>query len=519
MELSAAVLASALDGIVMIDGTGRIIEFNPAAETTFGYARSEALGRELAELLIPERFRDLHRRGLANAVAGNRGRVLDQRLELVALRRDGGEFPVELTVTRSGDDPPVFTGFLRDVSERVRMAGERAQLREELEEAQRLESLGQLAGGIAHEFNNLLAIILAYAELLRDGLPEGQQKDEAEEITAAALRAGRLTRQLLMSADRHVAPRETVDLNATIRGAVDACGAAAGDGVEVDAELDVACGAVEVGAGQLEEAVIELVGNAREAMPDGGRILIRTSVVRPGDAKWADGLSHAPHALVEVADTGIGMPPEIAAHAADPFFTTKPKSSGTGLGLTTARAIARGAHGELRMETEHHSGTTVRLYIPEADPERASAASDGPAPSVAEPSTAEGGGERILLVEDNPGVRAVAERILTGHGYEVVALDGPEAALAFADDHAGAPPDLLLTDVVMPGISGLELGKLLGNRFPGLGILFMSGYAHDVILDEEVGGHRARLVTKPFTVESLLAEVAAALRERRHLAG
>jgi PAS domain S-box-containing protein len=609
--VQTAVVDAALDCVIVINGDGRIVEWNTAAEVAFGYERVEALGKELAGLIIPVEHRDAHRKALAS-FGPRESRILGRRVEMTALRRDGTEFPVELAITRVPGERPLFAGYLRDITDRkhsdeaLRAAesrwralveqmpavtylalfdeaasmvyvspqierltghpleawtsdpgfwlscvhpedGQRAEretrarfaekrgfsctyrLRradgewiwieeqstilydaegeprhlqgvmidvtqqrrrdEELREGQRLESIGQLAGGVAHDFNNLLGIIQGYAELLEPDVPETSRADVLE-IRRAASSAADLTRQLLLFGRREAAEAQVVDVNGVIGNLREMLRRTLGEHVEFTVDLSEESSAVLIPAGQLEQILVNLTVNSRDAMPGGGSMTLTT---RPAGER----------VVLRVADNGTGMSDEVAARAFDPFFTTKEKGRGTGLGLATVYGIVQGAGGRVHLDTMLGEGTTVEVELPLADAEPA------PAPAPPPPVPA-GKGETVLLVEDEQSVRELTGRILAENGYEVIhASDGYRARTA--SDGFEGQIDLLLSDVVMPGMSGREVAEELRRLRPGLKVLYMSGHAGDVLDHHGFQGEEMRLLAKPFDSDGLLSSVRAAL--------
>ena len=389
----------------------------------------------------------------------------------------------------------------------------RAHLEAQLHQAQRLESIGQLAGGIAHDFNNLLAGIMNYAELVAAGLEgiEGRHgpspevalvQADAGEILTVARRAADLVRQLLIFSRREVTSPVVLDLNDVVLDMEKLLVRTIGEDVDLQSSLRDGLPRTRIDRGQLEQVLMNLVVNARDAMPDGGRLTLMTSEFH-ADASYAAAHAVSPGLYVRltVSDTGHGMPIEVAQRAFEPFFTTKGRDKGTGLGLATVYGIVTQAGGDVSIYSEQGLGTTVRVNLPATTD--AVAVGEG-APAV----PAEGRGEVILLVEDEEMVREPARRLLAQRGYRVLVAGSADEALEVA---AGAEHlDLLLTDVVMPGLSGKELAELLAERRPGLPVLYMSGYSQDVIAHQGVLEEGVALVEKPFVAHDLLE----AVRER-----
>ncbi|MBL8779270.1 MAG: PAS domain S-box protein [Acidimicrobiales bacterium] len=522
-------LDAAPDAIVAVDEDGTIQLVNRQAEALFGYGREELLGGSL-ELLIPERVKGVHPGHRQAYFAHPVTRPMGAGLELSARRRDGTEFPVDISLSSvTTEEGRLVTAAVRDVTDRQRAQVEqaeledrlrraeveeaRAQMEAQLQQSQRLESIGQLAGGIAHDFNNLLAGIMNYSELVLAGVSAARdrhgdaQLDEVaadtREIMAVAGRAADLVRQLLIFSRREVTKPVVLDLNAVVTEMEKLLARTIGEDIHLQTSLRPGLAHTTVDKAQFEQVLMNLAVNARDAMPDGGRLTLMTSEFE-ADEDYASthGIAPGPYVRLTVSDTGTGMPPDVAERAFEPFFTTKSRDRGSGLGLATVYGIVTQAGGDLTLYSEVGLGTTVRVNLP-ATVDRAEPGdheSAGPPP---------GGGETVLLVEDEAMVREPARRMLVQRGYTVLAAADAAEALELAEGHHGTI-DLLLTDVVMPGLSGKALAELLVEQRPDLQVLFMSGYSHDVIAHQGVLEEGVMLVEKPFVAEVLLA----AIRER-----
>jgi two-component system cell cycle sensor histidine kinase/response regulator CckA len=411
------------------------------------------------------------------------------------IRRHDGSFLHVLDrghIVRDGHGAAVrLVGAVMDVTERT-------QLEEQLRQAQKMEALGRLAAGVAHDFNNLLTVITGYSDFLLSGRqPDDPVRRDVEEIRLAADRASLLTQQLLAFGRKQARHPQVLDLNAPVREVSTMLARLIDERVALEMRLAPDAGAVLADAGQLQQVVINLALNARDAMPAGGTLSLRTreARVREGDAREL-GVPPGRYAVLEVTDTGIGMSRDVQERIFEPFFTTKQIGRGTGLGLATVHGIVEQTGGHLRVMSQEGRGTTLEVYLPRVGtvpPEVA-----GPAAPPAAAGTA-----TVLLVEDEDALRAVAVRMLSRSGYRVLAAadSGEALRLARAD---GEPIDILVTDVVMPGISGPELAKRIEAARPGMKVLFMSGYSGDALgtLEDGVG-----FIQKPFSMESLAARV------------
>jgi PAS domain S-box-containing protein len=495
-------LEFAPDAIVGIGPSGKIVLINQQAESLFGYNRDELIG-ELVEVLVPERFSKVHPNHRVGYFKEPRTRSMGVGVELYAVRKDGTEFPVEISLSSiETEDGILATAAVRDISERAESERERA-LQEQLDQARRLESVGQLAGGIAHDFNNILGVIMNYAEFVGDELEEDSQaRQDVAEIRRAAERAAALTRQLLIFSRREVVQPELLDLRKVVADLENLLHRALGERVALETHFSEDLMAIEADPGQIEQVLVNLSVNARDAMPDGGRLLIEVDNTELDDeyAYMHPDTEPGAYVRLKVSDTGIGMDEETIQRAFEPFFTTKGKGEGTGLGLATVYGIVTGAGGRIDIYSEPGMGTTIKVHLPA----RSAVPSEGKANAKERPV---GRGEVVLVVEDEPDVRRMAERILTKGGYSVIDTSGGEEALDIcgkADQHI----DLLLTDVIMPGMLGTELVEQIKALRPHLGVIFMSGYSHAVLAPEALAKQNGTaFIEKPFNATELLQAV------------
>jgi PAS domain S-box-containing protein len=515
-------LDAAPDAVVVVDGDGVIRRVNRQTEALFGYAREDLVGQQV-EMLVPDTVKAAHPRLRTTYAASPLTRPMGQGMELAARRRDGSTFPAEISLSAvNGADGVLVSAAIRDVT--TRKAAERAQadLRAQLDQSQRqrLESLGHLAGGVAHDFNNLLGVILNYTgfvgEAIADSMATGGQPlhtevlDDIEEVQRAAERAARLTHQLLAFARREVTRPRVLDLNAVVDDINRLLARTLGEHVELRTRPSRRLWSIHADSGQLEQVLMNLAVNARDAMPTGGQLTISTENVVVGEGGGvADGptLPSGRWVRLRVTDTGGGMPPEVVAQAFEPFFTTK--QEGTGLGLSTVFGIVEQSGGRVTIDSTPGAGTVISTYFPAVS---ALAVAEG---EEAVPGSGTNLGETILLCEDEPAVRELTRRVLTRNGYHVLTTPNGDDALAILRSHDGRI-DLLLTDVVMPRMLGKELVRRAQEIKPDIHVLYMSGYARAVITPEDTLDPNLALIEKPFTERSLLAKVRDVLEGKQH---
>jgi PAS domain S-box-containing protein len=495
-------LEFAPDAIIGIGRDGRVVLANAQAEVVFGYTREELLGQPV-ELLIPERFLAAHPHHRDGYFGDPRTRRMGAGLELFGRRKDGSEFPVEISLSGvETEDGLMAAAAIRDVSERVNAgAGKEGQLNQ----LRRVESVGQLAGGIAHDFNNILGVILNYTDFVAEELGEGSPiLDDVAEIKRAAERAAALTRQLLIFSRREGARPEALDLNLVVAELEGQLRRTVGERVALETRFAPELASVKADPGQVEQVLVSLAVNARDAMPMGGRLLIETENVEL-DGLFGE-LPAGAYVRLTVSDTGSGMTPEVAARAFEPFFSTKAKSEGAGLGLATVHGIVVEAGGNIGLSSDPGVGTTVKVHLP-ASSSPTSQSSSPAASAAGQP----GRGETVLVVDDEESVRRVTERILVRAGYDVmIAATGGLALEAVGSD--AQPIDLLLTDVVMPEMRGPQLVERATRIRPALRVLYMSGYIHQAVTQLGIEHPEELLfVEKPFTADQLLARVRQAL--------
>ncbi len=601
-----AILEVAPDAIVTIDHEGKIAEWNPAAEKLFGYRRADVLGKDLGESIIPARWQEQHRAGLKHlltAGAGS-GAIVGRRVELKAKRADGGEFPIEMAVTRiATEGQPLFAGFLRDITERQRAemelqrlaafprwnpnpvfefsadgaltyfndaaqalalalgrdhpstivpsdapeivrecltkgqpkirfetmpagrtvawsfvpvassqvvhgyardATERPTQEAQLWQAQKMESIGQLAAGVAHDFNNLLSVVQGYSTLLMEDQELKPETAEAlREISSATERATHLTRQLLTFSRKQVIQMQPLDLHEVINNASKSVRHAIGESIALQFNYSPGLPAVEADAGMMEQVILNLATNAKEAMPQGGQLTIGTTAFDVDDTC----LRNNPEArlgrfvCLSVTDTGTGMDEATRARIFEPFFTTKSAGKGAGLGLATVYGIIKQHHGWTEAHSQVGHGTTFKIFLPVSSKTPPLTTPEASRPMV------RGGTETILLVEDEPAVLTMAKGILQRLGYRVIAAPSGDEAMPVWREQA-EKVDLLLTDMVMPGsLNGRELAERLRQDKPSLKVLYTSGYSMELIGTSLTASKDFVFLPKPYHPDTLAQTV------------
>jgi len=509
-------LEAAPDAMVCVDAGGRIAVVNAQAERLFGYGRDELIGQPV-EMLVPDEARPVHPGHRAGYVADPAPRPMGAGMQLAGRRRDGTTFPAEISLSAIDTDEGILiTAAVRDATERLESQAERERLltqaeRDKLErqlhQSQRLESLGQLAGGVAHDFNNLLGVISNYAAFagkqVARQVPAGQWQsisDDIEQVQMAAGRAAALTHQLLAFARQEVIQPRALNLNDIVAGVEQLLLRTLGEHVELITDLASDLPLVLADSGQIEQVLVNLAVNARDAMPGGGKLTIQTTSAQVGEPAAAQsGLHPGPYVMLKVSDTGCGIPRDVLDRVFEPFFSTKPKGEGTGLGLATVYGIITQAGGNVRIYSERGIGTTLTAYLPVTSAETAHAA---PAPAAAQP----GSGQIVLVVEDEPALREVTRRMLADNGYQVTAVGGGPEALA-ALTHQLSRIDVLLTDVIMPQMQGKELAAKVLALHPGTRVVFMSGYTQGLLSAQGVLEPGIRLIEKPFSEATLLTKL------------
>jgi two-component system, cell cycle sensor histidine kinase and response regulator CckA len=495
-NLVAALLESASQGIVSTDQAGRIVLANRRAGEMFGYTSQELLGAPV-ELLLPESKRAAHGRQRDDYFQRPRTRPMGIGLDLSGRRKDGTEFPVEVSLSTVETEEGVFgIAFISDITLRKT-------LEEQLMHAQKMEAVGRLAGGVAHDFNNMLTVIAGYNRMILDEISTlDPLRGYAEEILKAADRAGALTNQLLAFSRRQIMQPRVIDLNAVIGQTENMLRRLIGEDIQLVMSLSADTGNIKADPNHIEQAIVNLAVNSRDAMPLGGRITIETSHTQIDEtyAKTHMGVKPGEFVMIAVSDTGHGMDSATRQNIFEPFFTTKQRGKGTGLGLATVYGIVKQSGGDIWVYSEPGHGTTFKLYFPRvADPVSPGAMEDPQ-------SLHRAGGETVMLVEDETQVRDLEVRILTQLGYSVLAAANGEEAIGVSRTYRGEI-SLLVTDVVMPNMSGKQVADALLASRPGIRILYLSGYTENTVVNHGVLDTNVDFLSKPFSREALARKI------------
>lgn len=491
----------ASDGIFVADVEGNYLDVNTAGCELLGYTHEEMLSMNIRDVIPAEEQGDDPPQ--LEALPSGMTIIRERHLK----RKDETLVPVEIGAKRLPDGR--LQGIVRDISKRKQEEEQRQQLTEQLRQAQKMEVVGQLAGGVAHDFNNLLTSILGHGEIiLKDPTLSQEVRRDVEEMQAAAKRGAALTQQLLTFSRRQVLVPRTLNLNEVVTGLEVMLRRLIGEDIALSIATDPDLGRIRADPVQLEQVILNLAINARDAMPAGGELVIATENVDADRAFAGSLLGVAPGAYVRmsVRDTGCGMDAETRRHAFEPFFTTKEAGRGTGLGLSMVYGIIQQSGGQVWLESEVGQGTLCSVYLPRVE-ERGEQVKREP-PQI----QSRRGSETVLLVEDEHMVRALASRILQDHGYTVLSASDPSEALTLMAKHGGSVA-LLLTDVVLPQMSGRDLAQRVRETQPGARVLYMSGYMQQTIYTRGMLESEVAFLQKPFGVESLLRKVREVLDE------
>jgi PAS domain S-box-containing protein len=483
-------------GIALVSIDGQLMESNPALREMLRYGEEELRHRVFNEFIHPEDVAidvDLDQ----ELIAGKRDHY---QIEKRFIRKDGGVVWCQLNVSfiRGGQQERPFTiCMVEDITERKR-------LETQFFQSQKMETIGRLAGGIAHDFNNLLTVIKGYTQLSLNHIQEGDPcRENIEEIKGAAERAAELTNQLLTFSRRQILDMKVLDLNAIVRGLEKMTGRIIGEDIEMFTVLDDHLARVKTDPGQIEQVILNLVVNARDAMPAGGKLAIETANVVLDDtyARTHIGVTPGSYVMLSVSDTGCGISPEIKELIFEPFFTTKEEGKGTGLGLSTIYGIVKQSGGNIWVYSEPGRGTTFKIYLPRVEEET------GALPVQDDTDHLPKGKETVLLVEDDPSLRALAARVLRYQGYKVLEATNGHEAIGIARENVQERIHLLLTDVVMPHMGGRELVKRMKTLHSEIRVLFISGYTEHAITYHAGLKPGTPFLQKPFSPTALAKKV------------
>ncbi|MBI3600877.1 MAG: PAS domain S-box protein [Nitrospinae bacterium] len=526
-ERFLSIAQSASDAIISIDGSGNIVFWNQRAADMFGFSPDEAIGKSIT-IIIPERYREEHIKGMNRMVSTGKSNIIGKTLELIGLRKNDIEFPIELSIsTYKTKDGIFFSGIVRDITDRKNTETELKKHRYRLEElvkerteeltkaneklmhSQKMEAVGHLAGGIAHDFNNILTAIMGYGTLMQTETGENRNlKHYAEQILSSAERASNLIHGLLAFSRKQIIALKPVNLNDIVRRIEKLLGRLIGEDIDMRTILTDKDMIIMADSGQIEQVLMNLCTNARDAMPGGGLLSIETGEAAIDDeyAKREFFAKAGRYAVLSVTDTGIGMDEKTKQKIFEPFFTTKEVGKGTGLGLSIIYGIIKQHDGHIHVYSETGRGTTFKIYLPiiESAIEETQKKKVMPAPK--------GGTETVLVAEDNTEVRNFLKDVLERLGYFVIeAADGEEAIKVF---HAHRDKiKLLILDTIIPKKSGSEVYEEIAKLKPDIKILFMSGYAADVLNKKGVLDAGTNFIPKPILPSDLLRKVREALNK------
>jgi PAS domain S-box-containing protein len=495
-----SILDTVPEAMIVINESGAVTSFSAAAAQLFGYQPDEIIGRNV-KVLMPEPYRAQHDGYIERYLSTGEARIIGYGRVVRGLTKDGAIFPMELAVGEAhANGQRIFTGFIRDLSSRQKME-------DELRQSQKMEAIGQLTGGLAHDFNNLLTVITGNLEMLEARLDDPTQRELIREAQDAAQDGAKLTGQLLAFGRRQPLNPKPAAVGRLITNFADLLGRTLGEAIELRVAVAGSAQLAVVDAPQFQNALLNLVINARDAMPRGGRLTIETADVRLDSdyAQMYPEVRTGRYVLIAVTDTGSGMSEEVRQRAFEPFFTTKPTGAGTGLGLSMVYGFVKQSGGNIQLYSELGRGTSVRIFLPLADAVRENA---GPAPTV-ETGAMSGASETILVVEDDARVRRVTTTRLRSLGYQVIEAENGMAAMALLNAHPETA--MIFTDVVMPGrMNGDELAEAALGLRPDIKVLFTSGYAEPAIARQGLG--TGAWLKKPYTAAELAEKIRGILR-------
>ncbi len=498
----AAIIGSSNDAIMGVSLNGNITSWNRGAERVFGYKPEEIIGRSIT-LLVPD---DRTSEGLEIVKRVLRGETV-RNFETVRKHSSGKLIDISLSVSpiiNAQGEITALAGISRDITDRDK-------LQEQLRQSQKLEAFGQLAGGVAHDFNNLLMVINGNLEILQNEMASGNPvAGFIADIRDAAQKAQALTKQLLAFSRKQVLAPKVLDLNEVVSRTENMLARLIGEDIRLHSILDPALYRVRIDASQLDQVLINLAVNARDAMPRGGTLTFETRNLEwpSGDRETEPDLEPGSYVMLSVSDNGIGMNAALRAKVFEPFFTTKPLGTGTGLGLATVFGIVKQSGGHIQLYSEEGVGTSFKIYLP------AVFESESPQAKSENSMKTLGGTETILLVEDEAAVRKIVKRTLESRGYHVIEAVNGEDAIRLSETHKGKI-HLLVTDVIMPEMGGRQLAQILRDRTPGFRVLFMSGYTDDAVVRHGIIHETESFLQKPFSSAALIGKVRAMLDDMR----
>jgi len=508
-ERIKGILDNSNDAFVAIGPDGRVTDWNLQAERMLGYSELEAIGRDMAELIIPPAYRQAHKAGFARFLRNGTGPAINNRVELAALHASGREIPVELSITPVKHvDGLGASAFLRDLTSRkeseakaTEQAREIEQARLALSKSQRLEAVGKLTGGIAHDFNNVLQVVRGNLELIGHTTDVGMLAQRVHTAAAAVDRGAKLSAQLLAFARRQPLQPQATNLGRIVLSMEEMLQRALGDGIEIEVAVSGSLWTALVDPHQLEHVILNLAINARDAMEGRGKLTVElgNALLDEDYVRAEPGLKPGQFVMLAISDTGCGMSKQVLEKVFEPFFTTKAEGQGTGLGLSMAYGFSKQSHGHIVIYSEPGEGSTVRIYLPRTT-----------APESVPPELATGaierGVESVLVVEDDLAVQSTVVQLLMSFGYSVVKADHADQALALLE--AGLQVDLLFTDVVMPGtLRSPELARRARLLLPELRVLFTSGYTQNAIMHGGRLDPGVELLSKPYRRDQLATKV------------
>lgn len=494
VRFQAQIIDQIHDGVISTDLKGHVTSWNTGAEGLFQYTKDEVRARHISFVYPPEEY-DRLEKGISDSIRGRE----TYSTEVRAVRKDGTQLFVQVSFSRLSDESGELKGIIAYHMDITKSK----ELEEQLRQSQKMEAIGQLAGGIAHDFNNLLTVIQGYSEVaLLKTRNEDPLTEHFTKISEAAGRAAGLTHQLLAFSRRQVMESKVIDLNVSVENLHGMLKRVIGEDIELGTIPGRDLWRVKADPRQIEQMIINFAVNARDAMPTGGKLTIETANAHLDNSYTADHVDvvPGPYVMLCVSDTGTGMPPEVVERVFEPFFTTKEKGKGTGLGLSMVYGTVKQSGGAISVYSEVGRGTVFRVYLP-----RSTGSNEG-IERKTEPAQTPRGNETVLLVEDDDAVRELSVRILAMHGYQVLEAASPKEAIRLAQGHEQTI-DMVLTDIVMPQMSGKELVDRLRQSLPNLKLLYMSGYTNQTITHHGVLEEGTFFLQKPFTVDGLAKKV------------